>query len=680
MRRLVVLALCGAALTLGGLQPGSVGASSVAPHAAGAVYGSHIGSAPEAAALGCSDVARGADGPSPLALGHQCGPEFVNVGNYLVGVSCVTTTDCVAVGSSDTALAGEQTLIESWRGGAWSIVPSPNPGDSDILSGVSCTSVDDCVAVGSSFTSGTKQTLVESWNGSSWAVVPSPNLQAWSGFSGVTCLSSTSCVAVGFSSASDYLYEQSQTLTAWWNGANWTIDSSPSPGYGNFLQGVSCTAFTSCVAVGYVQNASGIGSSLTESWNGSSWSVVASPDAGTLQNALTGVSCSAATSCIAVGTSGDVGGPSRPLFESWDGSVWSIVQGATPTGGGSGLEGVSCAGPSACVSVGLAASPANLSQTLVEFSSGGPWTILPSPTPGALGGVLDGVSCATTSRCIAVGTSPNASNKSLTLIESWDGTAWSVVPSPNLSILIRPVVGMAATPAGDGYWLVDSSGNVTTHGAAVNYGSMGGTALNAPITHIVATRDGRGYWLVAADGGTFAFGDAPFLGSMGGRPLNAPVVDIAPTPDGRGYWLVATDGGVFSFGDAVFSGSMGGKHLNQPAVGMAPDDTTGGYWLVATDGGIFSFDAPFLGSTGGIILNQPVVSMASTSDGLGYWFSARDGGVFAYGDAVFSGSMGGKHLNQPVVGMAPDDTTGGYWLVASDGGIFSFNAPFLGAD
>ena len=114
--------------------------------------------------------------------------------------------------------------------------------------------------------------------------------------------------------------------------------------------------------------------------------------------------------------------------------------------------------------------------------------------------------------------------------------------------------GIASTPTGGGYWLVDSSGAVHPHGAATSYGSMAGLPLNAPISHLVPTADGRGYWMVAADGGIFSFGDARFYGSMGGQHLNAPVVDLAPTSDGGGYWLVAGDGGVFAFG-APFYGS-----------------------------------------------------------------------------------------------------------------------------
>jgi hypothetical protein len=270
----------------------------------------------------------------------------------------------------------------------------------------------------------------------------------------------------------------------------------------------------------------------------------------------------------------------------------------------------------------------------------------------------------------------------LSTIYSYDGAIryWKASAPLTPGGLAAPVVGLAATPDGGGYWLVNAAGAVSAHGSAVNYGSMSGQSLQAPITHIVSTPDGNGYWLVAADGGIFTFGDAGFYGSTGGQHLNAPVVGMAPTSDGKGYWLVASDGGVFSFGDAVFRGSMGGQHLNKPVVGIAPDFQTGGYWEVASDGGIFSFDAPFYGSTGNIELNKPVNGMTPTSDDQGYLFVASDGGVFAYGDAQFEGSMGGSALNAPVVGLAVDTATGGYWMVASDGGIFSFNAPFYGAD
>jgi hypothetical protein len=239
-----------------------------------------------------------------------------------------------------------------------------------------------------------------------------------------------------------------------------------------------------------------------------------------------------------------------------------------------------------------------------------------------------------------------------------------------------PIVDMASTPSGNGYWLVDAQGYVSAYGGAVEYGGMGGHPLNAPISHIVSTPDGKGYWLVAADGGVFSFGDAQFYGSMGGKPLNAPVMDIIPTANGGGYWLVATDGGIFSFGNAQFYGSMGGHPLNAPVNGGS--FAQGGYRMVANDGGIFDFGgAQFYGSMGGHPLNKPIVGMADTPDGAGYWLVASDGGIFSFGDARFYGSTGGTWEPTPAVGMAVDDATGGYWIVDQDGQVFGYNAPVL---
>jgi hypothetical protein len=208
-----------------------------------------------------------------------------------------------------------------------------------------------------------------------------------------------------------------------------------------------------------------------------------------------------------------------------------------------------------------------------------------------------------------------------------------------------------------------------------------GTELNQPIVGVAASPDGRGYWLVASDGGIFSFGDATFQGSTGALHLNKPIVGMASSPDGKGYWLVASDGGIFSFGDATFQGSTGALHLNKPIVGMASSPDGKGYWLVASDGGIFSFgDATFHGSTGSLHLNQPIVGMASTGGGKGYWLVASDGGIFSFGDATFEGSTGALHLNKPVVGMAPTGDSRGYWLAASDGGVFNAgDATFFGS-
>ncbi len=124
-----------------------------------------------------------------------------------------------------------------------------------------------------------------------------------------------------------------------------------------------------------------------------------------------------------------------------------------------------------------------------------------------------------------------------------------------------------------------SAGTVLGRGDAGSYGSLNGSVLNRPIVGMAATPDGQGYWLVASDGGIFAFGDAGFYGSTGAMHLNKPIVGMAATPDGQGYWLVASDGGIFAFGDAGFYGSGAGQTLAQPVVAFAAAPSGRGYWM-----------------------------------------------------------------------------------------------------
>jgi hypothetical protein len=225
-----------------------------------------------------------------------------------------------------------------------------------------------------------------------------------------------------------------------------------------------------------------------------------------------------------------------------------------------------------------------------------------------------------------------------------------------------PLVGVAASVSGRGYWLARRNGVVKPFGDAPFRGSAAGLRLTQPIVGITATRTGNGYWLVAADGGVFAYGDARFFGSTGTLRLQSPVVGMAATPTGRGYWLVAGDGGIFSFGDARFFGSTGAMRLNEPIVGMAAQPNGRGYWLVAYDGGLFTFgSARYFGSGATTPRYWKIVSMASTPRGHGYWMLAANGEVLTFGTARNSGWR--PSLEVLFIGFAMR-AGGGYWLAA----------------
>jgi hypothetical protein len=80
-------------------------------------------------------------------------------GDYaLRGVSCVSETQCYAAGKYEVEGGETKTLIEEWDGAEWGVSLSPDPPGHPWsgLNDVSCSSSSDCVAVGSSSENGTQ--------------------------------------------------------------------------------------------------------------------------------------------------------------------------------------------------------------------------------------------------------------------------------------------------------------------------------------------------------------------------------------------------------------------------------------------------------------------------------------------------------------------------------------------
>jgi Ser-Thr-rich glycosyl-phosphatidyl-inositol-anchored membrane family len=357
---------------------------------------------------------------------------------------CASSTSCVAVGSYGPS-STLQTLIESWNGTSWSITASPNPGVGDnSLSAVSCTSSTSCMAVGAYFNGGLDQTLAESWNGSSWSITPSLNQgSSNNGLSGVSC-SSTSCVAVGTYTNAGV----GQTLVETWNGSTWTITPSPNKSTtdNNILNGIRCTSSTSCVAVGYYfDTSSSTNQTLVESWNGSAWSIITSANQPSSNNDLTAVSCTSATACTAVGVSVNGSSIAQTLIERWNGTAWSISSSPNPGIITNELNGVKCTSSTSCMAVGDYFNASNVDQTLVERWNGSTWSVVSSPDRGTKENYLSGIGCPSTTSCAAVGVSFNASSVPQTLVETWNGTAWSIVASPNPSSTSTILSGVACT-------------------------------------------------------------------------------------------------------------------------------------------------------------------------------------------------------------------------------------------
>jgi hypothetical protein len=72
-------------------------------------------------------------------------------------------------------------------------------------------------------------------------------------------------------------------------------------------------------------------------------------------------------------------------------------------------------------------------QTLIESWNGTARSVVPSPDVSTTGNTLLGVSCFDSTHCMAVGDAAVSTNVVQTLTESWNGVTWSVVPSPDVS-------------------------------------------------------------------------------------------------------------------------------------------------------------------------------------------------------------------------------------------------------
>jgi hypothetical protein len=342
---------------------------------------------------------------SPRRYGHS---------NQLNDISCVSASACTAVGWS-VFHDFPKTLIEAWNGTAWSLTPSPNRSSDDILNRVSCASASACAAVGDSYSRHHPyRTLIEMWNGTAWSIVPSPNPATGTGVDrlfGVSCASATACTAVG------YYYgprdSESKPLIMTWNGSTWSRVHAPGKGIHSSLSTVSCAGADFCTAVGGYSSPSSPRSekTLIESWNGTAWSVVPSPNA-----LLDSVSCVSADFCAAVG------GYGKTQTEMWNGTAWSVVP--SPNAGQATdvntLLGVSCAAADSCTAAGYYIVPgAKVGQpTLIESWDGTAWSVVASPNPPKSFNSLNGVSCPSATGCMAAGwrdgTATHGVNRTLT--------------------------------------------------------------------------------------------------------------------------------------------------------------------------------------------------------------------------------------------------------------------------
>jgi hypothetical protein len=189
-------------------------------------------------------------------------------------------------------------------------------------------------------------------------------------------------------------------------------------------------------------------------WNGVTWSIVPSPSVG--NDILYAVDAVASNDVWATGRTKVGYSSSRTLTLHWNGSTWTVVPSPNDSTTNNNLYGVAAVSANDVWAVGSAGM-----KTLSLHWNGGSWSVFPAPAVGdnASNEVLVGVVALSSGNIWSAGqfTVPLEGSAQHTLTEDWDGSTWTVAPSPNADSSNNRLSGIAATPKGT-LWAVGTTG------------------------------------------------------------------------------------------------------------------------------------------------------------------------------------------------------------------------------
>ena len=280
-----------------------------------------------------------------------------------------------------------------------------------------------------------------------FALVPSPNPGESNSIDGLVAFSPTEVWAIGNASSHSYQGCHGRTLTARWDGSAFTeVPTSPTPVCGS-INGVAGTSTSDIWTVGSTNE--GRDTSLRH-WDGNVWTIVPGafipppgPGRAHRSTGLNGVAALSPSNVWAVGRAEFEDFSRHTLIEHWNGNAWKLVDG--PTSPSTRLNGIAALRASNIWAVGV-----NGQDTLTVHWDGTTWTVVPSPNANVQN-TLTGVAAVATNDVWAVGSAIkdpyDGYSVSKTLIEHWDGTAWTIVKSPNVGQGNNALLAIAARSA-----------------------------------------------------------------------------------------------------------------------------------------------------------------------------------------------------------------------------------------
>jgi hypothetical protein len=319
---------------------------------------------------------------------------------------------------------------------AWTIMDSPNPSaNGNQLYGVAVLSETDVWAVGTYVNQSANafQNLAMHWDGARWTITPTPNPYPGNDhLKKVAAVASNDVWIIGGHGISYSLR---------WDGVEWKVVPTQNPGFINYLQDIAVVSANDIWAVGSLDEggASRI-HTLIEHWDGTSWTRIPSPNVlmpsgSAYPSRLNNLEVISANDIWAVGEY-IIGNQFLTLIEHWDGTSWNIIPSPNGPAGDGRLWGVTAVSANDVWAVGEYASPAGSNtygKSLILHWDGTSWSVVPSPQPSAWGASpLYNAVALSANDVWAVGSWANASQGMSTFVLHWDGFSWSQVSSPDM--------------------------------------------------------------------------------------------------------------------------------------------------------------------------------------------------------------------------------------------------------
>ena len=227
---------------------------------------------------------------------------------------------------------------------------------------------------------------------------------------------------------------------------------------------------------------------------------------------------------------------------------WNAVT-SPPVGSEGSLVAVTALSANDAWAVGQYEGPDSLQRTLVEHWNGSAWTQVPSPNASDRYNSLTAVATVSASDVWAVGFGVNKSNKNEQLIEQWDGKTWTITPNPAVSQGDSTLSGVAAISGSD-VWAV--GGPLIEHwdGVAWKVVSNPGASSNGFLNAIAAINS-KDVWAVGS-------GDGALIEHWDGATWKVvPVVTPPGTYGGLTGVSAASANDVWAVGSGVSNGAGG---------------------------------------------------------------------------------------------------------------------------